>query len=253
MELTDADAAAPYALNVNRRTSRRLANQVEKKKSNEKAMEKVYQLGLKDVAGSLFFGGALYFATGSRNSGLIPFLGDFLYEEEEQWLVDRKAGLYSPVPAEFLAAYVCLVAALGVVIERLVLFYGTAGDTNLCLQLSVVALINGGFLELSRIDSGEKGVTRDEAELNTLWESEFEEFAEKKIVRKDSGSCHRNDVVKAYRRFYAKYRTNEVEGGPSDIDIEQLFVQWNKRVGSGVLASQAGFVKGVVLIEEPQL
>ena len=96
MELTDADAAAPYALNVNRRTSRRLASQVEKKKSNEKAMEKVYQLGLKDVAGSLFFGGALYFATGSRNCWLRPLLGDFLYEEEVRegmgWWMGRGKG-----------------------------------------------------------------------------------------------------------------------------------------------------------------
>lgn len=95
-------------------------------------------------------------------------------------------------------------------------------------------------------------MTRDEAELSSLWESEFADFAELKIVRKDSGSCHRNDMVKAYRRFYSKYRTSEVEGGPSDIDIEQLFVQWNKFKGSGVFASQAGFVKGVVLLEDAQ-
>lgn len=39
MELTAGDQSVDYALNVNRRTSRRLAGQVEKKKSNEKAME----------------------------------------------------------------------------------------------------------------------------------------------------------------------------------------------------------------------
>jgi hypothetical protein len=87
--------------------------------------------------------------------------------------------------------------------DRLVLL-ATEGDANVSLQLASVSLIAGGSLELGRIFSGEKNLTRQELDREMMLEREFDEFAEKRLVK--GGNCHRSEVVKAFRRYYAKVR-----------------------------------------------
>ena len=88
-ELQSTDEAPAYALNVNRRTSRRLASQVEKRDQNRRNKER-RGLSLADAASSLCFGGSVFFFLGSRNSPLVPALGRALWDDEDEWLKDRK-------------------------------------------------------------------------------------------------------------------------------------------------------------------
>ena len=135
-------------------------------------------------------------------------------------------------------------------LDRLTLL-STSGDANVTLQLAGVLLINAGFLELSRIDSGDKNVSREEDELTNTRREEFGEFARVRIeVTGGERSVHKSDVVRSFRRYYGKYRTEEVEGGVTDRDVEGMFAQWNKREGTGKLPTKAGFVKGLVVRED---
>lgn len=102
------------------------------------------------------------------------------------------------------------------------------------------------------MDGGVKGVTKFEREIMEVRMVEFEEFAKERIISDRGGrSCHKKDVVRAFRRYYGKYRVDgSVEGGPTDMEIEGLFVEWNKNKGTGKLPTKAGFVKGVVVKED---
>ena len=76
--------------------------------------------------------------------------------------------------------------------------------------------------------SGEKGLTRDENDRAVQLEDEFEEFAEKRL--KQGGNCHRSDVVKSFRRYFAKYRQVDSEQYPlTDLEIEKLLRSWNRK------------------------
>ena len=98
---------------------------------------------------------------------------------------------------------------------------------NISLQLAGVTLLNGLFLELGRIASGEKQDTREENDRAMMLEQEFQEFATNRLQQ--GGNCHRNDVVKAFRRYYAKYRQQDSEEYPlTDLEIEKLLKSWNK-------------------------
>ena len=162
---------------------------------------------------------------------------------------DTKEGLFGKPPTVFLLAFAALMSLFSVAVDRLVLI-GTNGDANVTLQIAGVFLINAGVIELARIDSGEKTVSREDAERKDTWRGEFEGFAVEKIAVSSAGSCHKSDVVRAYRRFYSKYRTEEAEGSPTDLDIFYLFAEWNLSKGTRVKPSSAGFVKGLIVKED---
>ena len=119
------------------------------------------------------------------------------------------------------------------------------GDSLVTLQLAVVALIGGGSLELGRIASGEKKSTREDFDRETQLREEFEAFASKRLL--PGGNCHRNDVVAAFRRFYAKYRQADSEQYPlTDLEIERLLRAWNKGYNEGrAEMTSAGFYYGI--------
>ena len=72
---------------------------------------------------------------------------------------------------------------LGAVADRSVYFLAE-GDADVSLQLGGVAVLSGGFWEVGRLATGEKGGTRAEIEREDRIEKEFEEFADKKIDRR---------------------------------------------------------------------
>jgi hypothetical protein len=160
--------------------------------------------GPKDLLTCTVWGGALWFLSGSRSNPLVTPLANSLYnKEEEQWLQDRNEGLFASVPPFLFFVLSAVFFFFGVVMDRILLL-ATEGDANVSLQLAGVSLIAGGALELGRIFSGEKGQTRQDFDRDAQLEREFAEFAEKRLM--PGGNCHRSEVVKAFRRYYAKVR-----------------------------------------------
>lgn len=188
-------------------TALREAKIRQQKASTKKSMDYVSAdpltfRGPKDVLTSATWGGALWLLSGSRSNPLVTPLANALYDPtEEEWLQDRNESLFAPVPPYLYFVLSCAFFFLGIVTDRILLL-ATEGDANVSLQLAGVSLITGGSLELGRIFSGEKQLTRKELDRTMELEREFTEFAENRLM--PGGNCHRSEVVKAFRRYYAK-------------------------------------------------
>ena len=76
-------------------------------------------------------------------------------------------------------------------------------------------------------------------------EDEFAEFAEKRLQQ--GGNCHRSDVTKSFRRYFAKYRQADSEQYPlTDLEIEKLLRSWNIKVNqSKAEMRSSGFYYGI--------
>ena len=123
------------------------------------------------------------------------------------------------------------------------------GSANVSLLSAGVCLISGASLELGRLASGEKGPTRQEFDRSSQLRHEFEDFAASRL--KVGGNCHRNDVVRAFRRYYAKYRQEEsVEYPLTNLEIERLLRDWNRSRGGIAEMSSAGFYNGVSINDQ---
>ena len=96
-------------------------------------------------------------------------------------------------------------------------------------------------------------LTRDDAERESELQDEFEEFASKRLIVGQGGSLHRSEVTRAFRRYYAKYRIENDEYPLSDLEIERLLRNWNKRMGNELNVSSAGFLKGVQINSQAEI
>lgn len=245
-ELTDADNDdKPMGVLIGKRSNvqQRKQKAVESKKQMDQSLANFTPK--KDLLSSMTWGLALFFATGSRSNPLATPLANALYDEtEEKWLQDRNAGLFSALPLEFLGLLGVMFLIMGTVTQYSLLQL-SGGDSTVCGQLAGVALINAGFFEIGRIASGEKGITRDENDRAVQLKEEFEEFAEKRL--KPGGNCHRSDIVKSFRRYFAKYRQADSEQYPlTDLEIEKLLRSWNKQRNQGKAEmSSSGFYYGI--------
>jgi len=141
-----------------------------KKKKMDKLEKSPLSLSSRDFFGSVVWGAAAWFLSGSRSNPLVVPLANILYEEDgedgeekavDEWLKDRNLGLYSDLPLTFLLSLGVIFLWIGVALDRVCLFL-TEGDANICLQLGGVALINGAFFEIARIASGQKSINREE-------------------------------------------------------------------------------------------
>ena len=225
-------------------------SQVRKAKMNAKRVKKERGLdyvgqnpwvfrGPKDVLTSVTWGGALWLLGGSRSNPLVTPIANLLYnEKQEKWLQDRNQGLFASPPFPVLGMLGIVFLALGIATDRLILLLAE-GEANVSLQMAGVTLIGAASLELGRIASGEKKMTREEDDRSTELEKEFADFAEKRLL--PGGNCHRNEVVRAFRRFNPKYRQSDsVEYPLTDLEIERLLRAWNRSRGNPEMSS-AGF------------
>ena len=230
----------------------------------QKAIESQKQLDINlanfnirnDFLPSLTWGLAVYFITGSRASSTIATpLANILYDTEtESWVQDRNDGLLpvsSEEPIGFVIVLFVLFVVIGTVIQYILLQL-SHGDNGFVNQLAGVTVINGGFLELGRIASGEQKITRQENDREVLLAEEFQVFATNRI--RPGGNCHRSDIVKCFRRYYAKYRQADSKQYPlTDREIEQLLRTWNKERNNqqrsnnnkGAEMSSSGFYYGI--------
>lgn len=196
-------------------------------------------------ASALFWGTALWLLSGSRSNPVATPLANVLYNaEQEKWLQDRNDGLFAALPLPFLFVLALVFCAFGYGADTLIVALAD-GDRNISLQLAGVSLISGASLELGRIASGEKAPTRDEADRDGQLIEEFAEFAQNRLVA--GGNCHRNDVVRAFRRYFAKYRQADSEEYPlTDLEIERLLKRWTKTTSPNeVEMTSAGFIYGL--------
>jgi len=196
------------------------------------------------IAGATTWGLALWFASGSRSNPVVTPVANALYDEdEEDWLADRNAGYFSELPLSLTAILSAVFVFLGVLLDRGVYFLAD-GDAEVSLQLAGVSAISAGFWEVGRLAAREKAPTRVEYERDELLASEFEDFAARRLVV-GRGSCHRSDVIGAFRRYNPKYRTADSESYPlGDLEIERLLRDWARR-SAGLEMSSAGFFNGV--------
>jgi len=199
------------------------------------------------VAGSLTWGLALWLATGSRSNPVVKPLGNALYDaQEETWLADRNDGYFAEPPAAFLALLLGVFVVLGVLADRAVYFLAD-GDADVSLALAGVSAIAGAVWEVGRLAAEEKAPTRREYEREALLSREFADFAARRLLV-GTGSCHRSEVIRAFRRYNPKYRRADDERYPlPDIQIERLLRAWNRELGSRNEMSSAGFFAGITV------
>jgi len=199
------------------------------------------------VSGATMWGLALWLVTGSRSNPVVTPVANLLYDEkEEQWLQDRNAGYFGDLPLSLMIILSALFICLGVLLDRAVYFL-TEGDAAVSLQLAGVSVIGGAVWEVGRLAAKEKAPTRVEYEREVLLYQEFDEFASKRLIV-GKGSCHRSDVIAAFRRYNPKYRVADSEKYPlADIEIERILRQWNRQFGSRSEMSSAGFFMGITV------
>lgn len=198
------------------------------------------------------WGAALWFLAGSRSNPLVTPIANALYDpNQEEWLKDRNDGLFANPPAPFFIVLAIVFFALGSVTDMAMVGLLADDDNdgrNTSMQLAGVSLIGGAFWDLGRIASGEKAATRDESNRATELAQEFAQFAADRL--RPGGNVHRNEVVKSFRRYFAKYRQAENEEyALSDLEIERLLRSWS-RTQPGVDMSSAGFYSGIQINTE---
>lgn len=192
---------------------------------------------------SFIWGGALWLLSGSRSSPLITPIGNLLYDkEEEEWLKDRNEGLFSSLPNDYYFILFVIFIIFGCFTD--VIVRAITEDGTISLQVACTSFISGGALELGRIFSGEKRVTREFLNNEIQLQDQFQEFASNRL--KCGGNCHRSEVVKAFRRYYAQYRQDD---DLSDLEIERVFRLWCQKT-MNINMSSAGFFSGVSINQD---
>ena len=165
-----------------------------------------------------------------------------------QWLADRNDGYFSELPPSFMAMLSAVYIVLGVLVDRAAYFFVADGDADVSLQLGGVCAIGGAFWEVGRLATKEKPDTRTDADRDALLYGEFSEFASRRMIigAGPSCTCHRSDVISAFRRYNPKYRRADDDRHPlSDIEIERMLRRWNREHGSKREMSPAGFFGGI--------
>ena len=219
----------------------------------------------KTIVGATTWAIALWFASGSSSNPLVTPVANVIYSNKDYidddtgsiqtqntWLTDRNDGYDSNIPLTLLTLLSIVYLILGIIIDRAVYFFVTDGDADVSLQLGGVCAITAAVYEIGRLATKEKPITRTEYNRNVELYNEFIDFASKRIIVKSTSSsttCHRSDVISAFRRYNPKYRTadttTEEQYYISDIEIERILKRWNREYGSGINMSSAGFFQGI--------
>lgn len=207
---------------------------------------------------------ALWFASGSSSNPLVTPVANVIYSNKDyldddsgtmqtqnSWLTDRNDGYDSNIPLTLLTLLLIIYLIFGILIDRAVYFFVTDGDADVSLQLGGVCAITAAVYEIGRLATKEKPITRMEYYRDVELYNEFKDFASKRIIIKagTSSTCHRSDVISAFRRYNPKYRradtSTEEQYYISDIEIERILKRWNREYGSGITMSSAGFFQGI--------
>ena len=132
----------------------------------------------------------------------------------EAWLVDRAEGLAAPAPLLVQVATGALYLLFSYALERVLT---VAASDTVVFYLGASTSIWGGLFEVAR----PRLRTRSQEEQRRAWEADFARFAEARLTA--SGTCHETEIVRAFRRYYPKYRAGR---GITDSDIFDLMRRW---------------------------
>lgn len=132
----------------------------------------------------------------------------------EAWLVDRAEGLAAPAPLLVQVATGALYLLFSYALERVLT---VAASDTVVFYLGASTCIWGGLFEVAR----PRLRTRSQEEQRRAWEADFTRFAEARLTA--SGTCHETEIVRAFRRYYPKYRAGR---GITDSDIFDLMRRW---------------------------
>ncbi|GMI39502.1 hypothetical protein TeGR_g11706 [Tetraparma gracilis] len=244
-DLSSSDAFPSVPLDTSRRTSSRLAEQYELRAANAASLSSLLtRPTLPTAASAPVLSLSLYLLSGSRSTPLARPLSKLL-PPSSPYRADLAAGYLASPPLPIALLLLAAYALLSLPAAALLLLL-SSGDDRTCLQLSVLLLIAAGLLELARVDSRLKPSPRGEAEAAERLREEFWAFAGERLREDAEASCHREDVLRAFRRFHPQYRT----GGVEDLQVERQLADWLRERGRGL--SGAGFARGV-RVEEDKL
>jgi hypothetical protein len=226
-----------------------IANALYKTASQESDAGTIWGEDVRDEPESQFTDGAQTYTSDQQQATTIVPQGA-RKDGDPQWLLDRNAGLFADVPASVYGVLLIVFLTLGYLSDLAVVALAD-GDRGASFQLGGVALIGGSFWELGRIASGEKKLTRVEADRTVMLRDEFAAFAAARLV--PGGSCHRVDVIRSFRRYYAKYRQADNPSSTlSDREIEQLLRDYARAIPTVEITS-AGFYNGIKVNKRAEL
>lgn len=162
-----------------------------------------------------------------------------LFNSSSEFVVDAEEGFRAEPTTSIVAANVALYFGAGIGAYRVLL--STFDDPGFVCALAACAGIAGTVYEILR----PKRPTREEAQANDLLQSSFEDFASNRIQYAPQGAVHKTEVVAAFRRSVARYRTASASG-VSDPVVEKIVRYWFRNQ-AGISMTPAGFYRGCVL------
>ena len=134
----------------------------------------------------------------------------------EAWLDDRAEGFAAPAPLLVRVATGALFLLCSYALERVLT---SAASDQAAFYLGASSSIWGGLYEVAR----PRLRTRSEEEQRRAWEADFVRFAEARLGLTAGGSCHETEIVRAFRRFYPKYRAGREI---TDNEVFDLMRRW---------------------------
>jgi len=168
-----------------------------------------------------------------------------LLNATSDFVVDGEAGYASEPDLPVAAANAVAYLAAGLVAYRGLL--ATFDDRGFVSALAACAGIAGAVYEIGR----PKRLTRDQALQKESLRQSFDAFATTRLEPAVQGSVHKSEIVSAFRRSVARYRSASASG-VSDRVIEQTVRHWF-RTRAGISVTPAGFYRGCVLTPEPDI
>ncbi|KAK9815335.1 hypothetical protein WJX72_001923 [[Myrmecia] bisecta] len=178
-----------------------------------------------DGVGAVLWAVALYFCTPLQL--LLLFLGRIETDRPSDWVI-RQLGVMAQqrvddpdyrAPLSVRAAAIAVFALGGVLTSWA--FAASLGDATWAVSTGIGACMFAGIYEVGR----PQRFTPEEAqELDQQWQ-DFAGFANERLQR--TGRCHESEVFKAFRREFAKYRTEEAV---SEAILRDLVRNWHPEV-----------------------
>ena len=187
---------------------------------------------------------------GYRTEALV---GRVLPGQGGEWLEDRAGGYASEAPLPVRVATGALFAAAGFALERVLT---AASSEQAAFYLGASTTLWGSLYEVAR----PKLASRAEREQREVREADFIAFAEARLEA--GGSCHETEIVKAFRRYYPKYRVNR---GITDKEVYDLMRRWmsvprTQLLPGGAISTEivsarspAGYYSGLSVAKEPDV
>lgn len=168
-----------------------------------------------------------------------------VFNASSDFVADGEAGYASEATPQVATINAAVYLAAGfLAYEGLIVAFD---DRGFVCALAACAGIASAVYEIGR----PKRLTRDQADAAEVLRVSFDDFASKRLEASSQSSVHRSEIVAAFRRSVARYRTASASG-VSDRVIEKVVRRWFLK-RAGISMTPAGFYKGCALKPEPEI